>query len=97
MRLVNIGYGNMASVSRIIAVVSPDSAPVKRLVQDARDAGKLVDGTAGRRTRAVIVTDTGFVILSSLMPETLASRVRDDGKWDAAALAAVKGETGTDE
>ena len=97
MRLVNIGYGNMASVSRIIAVVSPESAPVKRLVQDARDAGKLVDGTAGRRTRCVIVADNGFVILSSLMPETIASRVQDDGRWDSAELSAGKGESGSDE
>ena len=97
MRLVNIGYGNMASVSRIIAVVSPESAPVKRLVQDARDAGKLVDGTAGRRTRCVIVADNGFVILSSLMPETIASRVQDDGRWDAAEMSAGKGESGSDE
>ena len=82
MRLVNIGYGNMASVSRIIAVVSPESAPVKRLVQDARDAGKLVDGTAGRRTRCVIVADNGFVILSSLMPETIAGRMNPRKEGD---------------
>ncbi len=95
MRLLNVGYGNMASVARIIAVVSPDSAPVKRMVQDARDAARVVDGTAGRRTRAVLVMDNGFLVLSSLMPETLASRIQSGG--NAAEGAGNRGETETDE
>ena len=86
MRLVNIGYGNMANASRIIALVSPDSAPVKRLVQDARDAGHLVDGTAGRRTRTVLVMDNGFVVLSSLLSETLSLRLQDEGGGGETAL-----------
>lgn len=95
MRLVNIGYGNMANASRIIALVSPDSAPVKRLVQDARDAGRLVDGTAGRRTRAVLVMDNGSVVLSSLLPETLSVRLQDEGGGGEAALK--RGEKNQDE
>lgn len=95
MRLVNIGYGNMANASRIIALVSPDSAPVKRLVQDARDAGHLVDGTAGRRTRAVLVMDNGSVVLSSLLPETLSSRLQGEGGGSDAALK--RGEKDQDE
>ncbi len=91
MRLVNVGYGNMAAVSRVIALVSPDSAPVKRMVQDLRDAGRAVDATAGRRTRAVLVMDNGTVVLSSLMPETLALRI--EGAGNAAAGAAKRGET----
>ncbi len=74
MRLINIGFGNMIVSERIVAVVSPDSAPVKRLVQEARDLKKIVDATQGRRTRAVIVTDSGHVILSAIQPETVANR-----------------------
>ena len=70
MKLVNIGFGNMVSVSRIIAVVSPDSAPIKRIISDARERGNLIDATYGRRTRAVVVCDSGHVILSALQPET---------------------------
>ncbi len=92
---MNIGYGNMANASRIIALVSPDSAPVKRLVQDARDAGRLVDGTAGRRTRAVLVMDNGSVVLSSLLPETLSVRLQDEGSGGEAALK--RGEKNQDE
>ena len=90
MRLVNIGFGNMANASRIIALVSPDSAPVKRLVQDARDAGRLVDGTAGRRTRTVLVMDNGSVVLSSLLAETLSVRLQGESGGGDAALK--KGE-----
>lgn len=75
MRLVNIGFGNMVSVSRIIAVVSPDSAPIKRIISDARERGSLIDATYGRRTRAVIVCDSGHVILTALQPETVSSRM----------------------
>ena len=82
MKLVNVGYGNMASVSRVIAVVSPDAAPVRRLIQDARDGGRVIDATCGHRTRAVLITDSEHVILSSLLPETLAARIdeRKDGE-----------------
>ena len=73
--LINIGYGNMISSNRIVSVVSPESAPVKRLVQEARDSGMVIDATYGRRTRAVIVMDSGHVILSSLTPEALAARI----------------------
>ena len=74
MRLINIGFGNMVSASRIITIVSPDSAPIKRIIQDARDSGQLIDATYGRRTRAVIVMDSGHVILSAIQPETVANR-----------------------
>ncbi len=78
MRLLNIGFGNMVAAGRIIAVVASDSAPVKRLVQEARDAGRLVDGTAGRRTRAVLMMDDGHVVLSAVQPETIAGRLQQD-------------------
>jgi len=82
MRLINIGFGNMIAAERIVAVVSPDSAPVKRLVQEARDSKKIVDATQGRRTRAVIVADSGHVVLSAIQPETVAGRA---GGREAAA------------
>lgn len=75
MRLINIGFGNMVSASRLIAIVSPESAPVKRIVQEARDRGMAVDGTYGRRTRAVLIMDSGHVVLSALQPETVAARL----------------------
>ncbi len=75
MQLINIGFGNMVSSSKLVAVVSPESAPIKRIVQDARDKGVLVDATYGRRTRAVIIMDSGHVILSAVQPETVGSRV----------------------
>jgi extracellular matrix regulatory protein A len=80
IKLVNIGYGNMVSAARIISIVNPDSAPIKRIIQDARESGKLVDATHGRRTRAVIIMDSDHVILSSVQPETVAHRLyeRDD-------------------
>lgn len=78
MRLLNIGFGNMVSAGRLIAVVSPDSAPVKRIVQEARDRDKLIDATLGRRTRAVLVMDSDHVVLSALLPETVGSRLRGD-------------------
>lgn len=78
-KLVNIGYGNLVAIARIVAVVTPESAPVKRIVAEARDSGLLVDATCGRRMRAVIVTDSRHVILSALQPETIGSRVNDDG------------------
>lgn len=77
MRLINIGFGNMVSASRVIAIISPESAPVKRIIQEARENRMLVDATYGRRTRAVIITDSDHVILSSLQPETVANRLND--------------------
>ena len=75
MELVNIGYGSMISAGRLIAVVSPDSAPIKRIIQDARDRGTLIDATCGRRTRAVLIMDSEHVILSAVQPETVAHRL----------------------
>ena len=75
MKLVNVGYGNMASVRRLIAIVSPDAAPVRRLVQDARDDGRVIDATCGHKTRAVLVMDSDHVVLSPLLPETVAARI----------------------
>lgn len=73
-KLINAGFGNMINTSKIVAVVSPDSAPIKRLVQNAKDEGRVVDATQGRRTRAVIIVDGGQIILSALQPETIANR-----------------------
>lgn len=78
MILVNVGFGNMVAAGRIVAIVAPDSAPVRRLVQDARDAARVIDATSGRKTRAVIVMDSDHVVLSPLQPETVAGRL--DGK-----------------
>ena len=75
MQLVNIGFGNIVSANRIIAIVSPESAPIKRMVQDAKDKGTAIDATYGRRTRAVVITDSDHLILSALQPETVASRL----------------------
>ena len=75
MKLINIGFGNMVSAGRLIAIVSPESAPIKRMVQDARDRGILVDATYGRRTRAVLITDSDHISLSALQPETVAGRL----------------------
>ena len=74
MKLINIGFGNMVAAGRLIAIVSPESAPIKRIVQEARDRGVLIDGTYGRRTRAVLITDSDHVVLSALQPETVAAR-----------------------
>lgn len=74
MKLVNIGFGNMISAARLVAVVSPDSAPVKRLVKEARERGMLIDASYGRSTRAVLVMDSDHVVLSALTPETVAAR-----------------------
>ncbi|SMO47042.1 extracellular matrix/biofilm regulator RemA [Melghirimyces algeriensis] len=75
IKLINIGFGNIVSANRIISIVSPDSAPIKRIVQEARDRGALIDATYGRRTRAVIITDSDHVILSAVQPETVATRL----------------------
>ena len=77
MKLINIGFGNMVSAGRVVAVVSPDSAPVKRLVKEARERGMLIDASYGRSTRAVLIMDSDHVVLSALQPETVANRVVD--------------------
>ena len=78
MKLLNVGFGNMVAAARVIAVVGPDSMPVKRIVGEARDSGKLVDATAGRKTRAVLMMDSGHVVLSAIQPETIAGRMQGD-------------------
>lgn len=75
VRLLNIGFGNMVAVNRVVSFVSPESAPIKRIIQDVRERGNLIDATFGRRTRSVIVMDSGHVILSALSPETLNTRL----------------------
>ena len=77
MKLINIGFGNMISSQRLLAVVSPESAPIKRVIQEARDRGMLIDATYGRRTRAVVIMDTDHVILSAILPDTIAGRMND--------------------
>ena len=77
IKLINIGFGNIVAANRIIAIVSPESAPIKRIIQEARDAQRLIDATYGRRTRAVVVTDSDHVILSAVQPETVAHRIVD--------------------
>ena len=83
MKFINIGFGNLVAADRIVALASPDSAPIKRMVQDAKDSGRAIDVTCGRRTRAVIVTDSDYVVLSAIQTETIANRL------DSAALDAV--------
>lgn len=78
MQLINIGFGNIVSASRIIAIVSPESAPIKRMIQEAKDSKMAVDATCGRRTRAVVIMDSGHIILSAVQPETVASRFDKD-------------------
>ena len=91
VQLINIGFGNIVSANRIVAIVSPESAPIKRIVQDARDRGMLIDATYGRRTRAVIISDSDHIILSAVQPETVAHRMEsksidkeafDDSEFD---------------
>lgn len=75
LKFINIGFGNIVSANRVIAIISPESAPIKRIIQDARERGMLIDATYGRRTRAVIVTDSDHVILCAVQPETVAHRM----------------------
>ena len=82
MKFINIGFGNMVSAGRIVAIAAPDSAPVKRLVQDARDDGRVIDVSCGRRTRAVIITDSDHVILSAIQSETITNRLSNDDASD---------------
>ncbi|MGI6084377.1 MAG: extracellular matrix/biofilm regulator RemA [Acetivibrionales bacterium] len=77
MKLINVGFGNMVSANKIVAIVSPESAPIKRIIQEGRERGVLIDATYGRRTRAVIITESDHVILSALQPETVANRIED--------------------
>lgn len=78
MKFINVGFGNMVSAGRIVAIAGPDSAPVKRLVQDAKDDGRVIDVSCGRRTRAVIITDSDHVILSAIQAETITNRLASD-------------------
>ena len=89
MKFINVGFGNMVSADRVVALASPDSAPIKRLVQDAKDSGRAIDVTCGRRTRSVIVTDSDHVILSAIQTETISNRL-DDTAEDAAEDAALE-------
>ena len=82
MKLINIGFGNIVSASRLIAIVSPESAPIKRIIQDARDRGMLIDATYGRRTRAVIITDSDHIILSAVQPLTVAHRLDGENELE---------------
>ena len=77
MKLINIGFGSLVSQERLVAIVSPESAPIKRIVQDAKERGSLIDATYGRRTRAVIIMDSDHVVLSAVQPETVANRLND--------------------
>ena len=77
MKFINIGFSNMVSANRIVAIATPDSAPIKRLVQDAKDDNRIIDVSCGRRTRAVIITDSEHVILSAVQPETISNRLLD--------------------
>ncbi len=77
MKLINVGFGNIVSADKIVAIVSPESAPIKRIIQEARERGGLIDATYGRRTRAVIITDSDHVVLSALQPETVAHRFEE--------------------
>lgn len=78
IKLINIGFGNIVAANRIVAIVSPDSAPIKRIIQEARDGERLIDATYGRRTRAVVIMDSDHVLLSAIQPETIAHRAYDD-------------------
>lgn len=78
MQLINVGFGNIVSANRIIAIVSPESAPIKRLVQEAKDQGRAIDATCGRRTRAVLIMDSDHVVLSAVQPETVAGRFDEE-------------------
>lgn len=86
MKFINIGFGNMVASDRIVTIVSPESAPIKRLVQDAKDSGRVIDVSCGRRTRAVIITDSEHVILSAIQSETIANRLDSNDVDDESDL-----------
>ena len=89
MKLINIGFGNIVSANRLIAIVGPESAPIKRMIQEARERGMLIDATYGRRTRAVLITDSDHIILSAVQPETVAHRF---GSKDSTAAMEVEAD-----
>ena len=78
IKLINIGFGNVVSANRVVAIVSPESAPIKRIIQDARDRFQLIDATYGRRTRAVVIMDSGHVVLSAVQPDTMSHRIAEE-------------------
>ncbi|MBR4720433.1 MAG: DUF370 domain-containing protein [Clostridia bacterium] len=82
MKFINIGFGNIVISSRIVSVISPESAPVKRIIKDAEERGKLINATFGRRTRAVIITDSDHIILSAVQPETISARILEEEEDD---------------
>ncbi len=82
IRFINVGFGNIVSAGRIIAIVSPDSAPIKRMIQDAREGGRLIDATYGRRTRAVVIMDSDHILLCAVQPETVANRLGQDARHE---------------
>ena len=86
MQLINIGFGNTVSANRIVAIVSPESAPIKRIVQEAKKTGNAIDATCGRRTRAVVIMDSGHVVLSAVQPETVAGRLDKEEKEDLGGM-----------
>ena len=92
MKFINIGFGNMVAAERVVAVVSPDSAPIKRLIQDAKDQGRTIDVSCGRRTRAVIITDSEHVILSAIQAETIANRLDSEDGADTTEEETEGGE-----
>ena len=92
--LINIGFGNMVNSAKIMAIINPDSAPARRLVQKAKEDGRVIDGTQGRRTRAILAMDDRYIVLSALMPETLANRYRGKNETE---MAAAESDTVEDE
>ncbi len=86
MQLINIGFGNTVSANRIVAIVSPESAPIKRIVQEAKESGNAIDATCGRRTRAVVIMDSGHIVLSAVQPETVAGRLDKDEKEELGGM-----------
>jgi len=98
VKLINIGFGNIVSAERVIAIVSPESAPVKRIIQDAREKSLLIDATCGRRTRSVAITDSNHVVLSAMQPETVAHRfveAKDYAREEKGFLSALAGDERT--
>lgn len=83
MKLINVGFGNMVCADKIVAIVGSESAPIKRIIRESEDKGMLINATYGRRTRSVIVTQSGHVVLSSVQPETIVSRIEPDGEETA--------------
>lgn len=93
LKLVNIGFGNVISANRIVAIVKPESAPIKRIINEARDQGKLIDATYGRRTRAVIICDSDHLVLSAVQPETMANRFHTKETKEVKEINDKKGES----